>query len=39
MFLSYFYKNPIKFVGCGAYHSLAVDNSGTLYGWGEARFG
>ncbi|CAK72743.1 unnamed protein product (macronuclear) [Paramecium tetraurelia] len=39
MFLSYFYKNRIQLIACGAYHSLAVDQQGALYGWGEARFG
>lgn len=39
MFLSFFYKNPITIISCGSYHSLAVDNKGILYGWGEARFG
>jgi RCC1 and BTB domain-containing protein len=32
-------KTPIKFIACGASHSMAIDLNGTLYCWGEARFG
>jgi hypothetical protein len=39
MFVSYFYKNPAVTITCGAYHSLAIDGTGRMYAWGEARFG
>jgi alpha-tubulin suppressor-like RCC1 family protein len=32
-------KNPIAYIACGASHSMAIDTSGSLYCWGEARFG
>jgi len=32
-------KSPIKFIACGAYHSMAVDSNQQLYCWGEARYG
>lgn len=39
IFIPYFYKNPAIFIACGAYHSLAIDQGGRMYAWGEARFG
>jgi alpha-tubulin suppressor-like RCC1 family protein len=27
-------KKPIQKIACGAYHSLAIDNEGSLYAWG-----
>jgi len=32
-------KNPIHFIACGNSHSMAIDEKGDLYCWGEARFG
>lgn len=32
-------KNPITYIACGASHSMAIDTNGSLYCWGEARFG
>ncbi|KAL4436169.1 hypothetical protein ABPG74_018153 [Tetrahymena malaccensis] len=32
-------KKRIKYITCGAYHSLAITDSGQLYSWGEARLG
>ena len=32
-------KNPITYIACGASHSMAIDSNGSLYCWGEARFG
>lgn len=39
MLLPYFHRNFVTNIECGAYHSLAVDNKGNLYGWGESRCG
>ena len=32
-------KKPIHKIACGSYHSLAIDEDGALYSWGEARCG
>ena len=32
-------KSPVRFIACGAYHSMAVDSNQQLYCWGEARYG
>ena len=32
-------KKPIHKIACGSYHSLAIDEDGELYAWGEARCG
>ena len=38
-YLKYFYNNPVTYIACGAYHSLAITQEKKLYGWGEARLG
>lgn len=37
--ISYLKKITVKEIACGAYHSMAIDEDGGLYCWGEARFG
>lgn len=32
-------KKSIHKIACGSYHSLAIDDEGCLYAWGEARSG
>jgi len=32
-------KKPVHKIACGAYHSIAIDNEGQLYTWGEAISG
>ncbi|EGR29393.1 rcc1 family hect domain protein, putative [Ichthyophthirius multifiliis] len=32
-------KKIVKYIACGAYHSLAISDDGILYAWGEARLG
>ncbi|KOS19875.1 Protein pim1 [Escovopsis weberi] len=32
-------RNKIAQVACGAYHSFAIDKSGTVWGWGLNNFG
>ncbi|MCJ1472692.1 hypothetical protein MMC13_001341 [Lambiella insularis] len=32
-------KNKITYLACGAYHSLAVDKSGKVWGWGLNSYG
>ncbi len=32
-------KNKITYVGCGAYHSFAIDNTDTVWAWGLNSFG
>ncbi len=32
-------KRPIHKIACGAYHSLAVDDEGSIYSWGEGISG
>ena len=32
-------KTAVKDIACGSYHSMAIDEHGNLYCWGEARFG
>lgn len=32
-------KRPIHKIACGAYHSLAIDDEGSVYTWGEAISG
>lgn len=34
-----FFRNPVIFIACGAYFSLAITKNNKLYGWGEARMG
>ena len=38
-YLKTFYNNPVIFIACGSYHSLAITHDKKLYGWGEARLG
>lgn len=37
--IGYMKKTVVKDIGCGANHSMAIDEHGSLYCWGEARFG
>ena len=32
-------KRPIHKIACGAYHSLVVDDEGSIYSWGEGISG
>lgn len=32
-------KKRIKYITCGASHSLAISENGELYTWGDARLG
>lgn len=32
-------KTVIKFIACGAYHSMAITEEGQLYIWGESKLG
>ncbi len=38
-FLPFFDKNKVKYIAAGGYYSLAVSETGELFGWGEARLG
>jgi len=38
-YLKIFHNNPVTFIACGGYHSLAITKEKKLYGWGEARLG
>jgi alpha-tubulin suppressor-like RCC1 family protein len=38
-YLKFFHSNPVIFIACGSYHSLAITKEKKLYGWGEARLG
>ncbi|KAI9786135.1 MAG: hypothetical protein M1839_007545 [Geoglossum umbratile] len=31
-------KNKIKFIGCGSYHSFAIDNNGKVWAWGANTY-
>ena len=37
-YVKHFFGNPVSFVECGAYYSLAIADH-KIYGWGEARLG
>ena len=38
-YLKTFFQNPVQFVECGAFYSLAITHDNSLYGWGESRMG
>jgi len=36
-YIKSFFRNPMKYIACGAYFSLAISTEGELYGWGENK--
>lgn len=38
-YIKTFFDHPVKYICCGAFHSIAITNEGKLYAWGEAKTG
>jgi alpha-tubulin suppressor-like RCC1 family protein len=38
-YVSFFYKNPVKFISCGHNYSLCITEDNRLWGWGENKLG
>jgi hypothetical protein len=38
-YVSFFFKNPVKFISCGHNYSLCITEDNKLWGWGENKLG
>lgn len=38
-YVKYFHNKNVASIAAGSFYSLAVDDQGSLYSWGEARMG
>jgi hypothetical protein len=38
-YVSFFFKNPVKFISCGHNYSLCITEDNRLWGWGENKLG